>query len=521
MYIEYEVLRDKIMGCWLGKNAGGALGAPYESIRGYNDVTFYEADYKGNPPPNDDLDLQLVWLNAAERYGRNLDAAKLGEYWLSYIIPDWVEYGSGKTNMRNGLMPPISGHLGNSYGESNGSFIRSDIWACLCPGHPEEAAKLAYEDAIVDHYGDAVYAEVFLAAVESAAFAISDTNTLIDIGLSHIPEKCGIADVINYVRGTVGTGMTAKEVADELMKKYPGTFGIQWTKLRDLDTEKFPITDAGKDVVNNIGITMIGWLYGKDFGDAICLCTNFGEDTDCTAATVGAILGIINGAKGLPKKWIEPLGNVINTFCINMLSGITIPKTIDELTDRILRMIPQFLNVTYNKEKLYCVDNTDKPGYTLETLKIEDMYCPNKPEYLPLIAGAGKKKGLTSRELCELGPNSVKYSFPMFYAIVTYVDGPYIKMGEPKKIKLRLMDSGLGIHQQYFANIKMYTDEGTYVVGGGCYSAPLQNLYKYEIEKEFEIVADTITSPQVTVIIDISLSGRHTSEQIKLTLLAE
>ena len=30
MTLTYEILKDKILGCWNGKNAGGVLGAPYE-----------------------------------------------------------------------------------------------------------------------------------------------------------------------------------------------------------------------------------------------------------------------------------------------------------------------------------------------------------------------------------------------------------------------------------------------------------------------------------------------------------
>ena len=63
MDISYAKLRDKILGCWNGKNVGGVLGGPYEECpRMVHDVHFYAQDINGNPPGNDDLDLQLVWL---------------------------------------------------------------------------------------------------------------------------------------------------------------------------------------------------------------------------------------------------------------------------------------------------------------------------------------------------------------------------------------------------------------------------------------------------------------------------
>lgn len=173
MRLTLETYRDKVMGCWAGKNVGGVLGAPFEGKRQYNDVTFYQQNLSKGTPPNDDLDLQLVWLSAVERYGRQVTAAILGEYWLSYVIPNWVEYGTGKANLRAGMVPPMSGYIDNPYRDSCGCFIRSEIWACLAAGHPEIAARYAYEDAIVDHSGAGVHAEVFSAASATAVFTVN------------------------------------------------------------------------------------------------------------------------------------------------------------------------------------------------------------------------------------------------------------------------------------------------------------------------------------------------------------
>ena len=90
MVLKLNEFRDKLAGCWAGKNVGGVLGAPFECKRMVPDVDFYIQDLSMGPPANDDLDLQIVWLAAVERYGRNVNASILGEYWLSYVIPNWV-----------------------------------------------------------------------------------------------------------------------------------------------------------------------------------------------------------------------------------------------------------------------------------------------------------------------------------------------------------------------------------------------------------------------------------------------
>src|SRR5215469_14779078 len=89
--------RDKVLGCWIGKNIGGTIGAPFEFRRQFNDVSFYpQKDLKGEAMPNDDLDIQLLWLIAMEEKGINVTSQRLAEYWVTYVTPHWSEYGTAK-----------------------------------------------------------------------------------------------------------------------------------------------------------------------------------------------------------------------------------------------------------------------------------------------------------------------------------------------------------------------------------------------------------------------------------------
>ena len=317
-FINRDEYRDKVLGCWTGKNIGGTLGAPFEGKRSLQDVKFYTQELKGNPAPNDDLDLQLAWLDAVEEHGLyNVNERVLGEYWLDMVCGPWGEYGIAKFNMRNGLLPPLSGFCNNEmYHASNGAWIRSEIWGCLFPGEPEEAAHFAWFDSCVDHYGDGIYAEIFTASLEAAAFVESDLRKLIGFGLLRIPEDCRIARSVKL----------AVECYDK---------GDDWVTARN------KIVEDSKDLgwfqaPANVAFTVIGLLYGEgDFGKSICTAVNCGDDTDCTGATCGAILGIIKGRSGLPKEWIEPIGETIQTVAINTF-GSRVPKTLDELTDRVI-----------------------------------------------------------------------------------------------------------------------------------------------------------------------------------------
>ena len=73
----------------------------------------------------------------------HLNERLLAEYWMCYITGPWNEYGVAKSNIANGLLPPLSGAFNNeAWKNSNGAWIRSEIWAALFPGDPDEALKV-------------------------------------------------------------------------------------------------------------------------------------------------------------------------------------------------------------------------------------------------------------------------------------------------------------------------------------------------------------------------------------------
>ena len=349
MSINFSVYEDKVRACWLGKNIGGTLGAPLECQRGVYDLQYYIHDLNLGVLPNDDLDLQLIWLNAAEKFGKNINAEILSEYWMSYIVADWSEYGAAKSNLRFGMQPPISGWYNNHNKDSCGAFIRSEIWACLAPGHPEIAVKYAREDAICDHADEGLYGELFCAALQSAAFVEKDMDKLLEIGLSYIPEDCAVAKAVNVALDAYRSGKNWKEARKAVLKATPGTFGMYYGYVDQEPEEDIPVGEPGFDAPSNIGLMMVGWLYGEgDFSKSICIAAGCGEDADCSAGTLAATLGIIYGTKGIDEKWLRPIGDEIKTISLDLTKNSTdtiqIPTTVTELTERIIKLMPTFMN---------------------------------------------------------------------------------------------------------------------------------------------------------------------------------
>lgn len=315
--------KDRIYACWLAKNIGGTLGMPFEGKKEINNATFYTKLTPGEPAANDDLDLQILWLKAMEENAARVEAFTLGEYWLKFVPVDWNEYGVGKVNMKLGIMPPLSGEYNNlKWKNSNGAWIRSEIWACLAPGLPLLASQMAREDACVDHgAAEGTLAEIFTVSIESAAFIESDRDKLIEFGLSMIPQNCRVARAVRVAIAAKKAGKDWQTARADVLK----------------DTEDMGWFQAPA----NVAYVIIGWLYGDgDFGKSICIAINCGDDTDCTGATLGSILGIIGGMKTIPDKWREPIGDKIKTVAV---SGFPAPENLGILTDHTLAMTKKVL----------------------------------------------------------------------------------------------------------------------------------------------------------------------------------
>lgn len=349
--LDPSIYRDKMLGCWLGKNVGGTLGGPLEEKFGRDEmfnVSWYPELPEGGIP-NDDLELQLLFFQALQDIGPGLTARHLADYWLNCVCYNFDEYGLSKTNLVKGLIPPVSGWHNNWFRNCMGSPIRSEIWACVAPGAPEIAAHYAFQDAICDHGGgESVYGEVFNAVVESCAFVESDKIKLIRAGLSAIPEN----------------SLTARSIRRAL-----GLYleGVDWILARNLIKQEFYLALAQYSPIN-MGFQTIGVLYGDSFANAICKAVNCGWDTDCTGATVGAMFGILLGAKKLPSAWLEPLRDEISTNLPNGgIRHLLAPTDINVLTDQVCETAPAVLRYWGADVRLDGGTSSEAPEFTLNT----------------------------------------------------------------------------------------------------------------------------------------------------------
>jgi ADP-ribosylglycohydrolase len=500
MNINKDDFRSKVTGCWMGKNIGGTIGAPMEWRRQVNDVSFYQQELTGEPLPNDDLDIQLLWLVALEERGIRLTAHELAEFWCLYVTPHWSEYGIAKINMRSGLMPPICGTFKNDYKDSCGAFIRSEIWACITPGMPQLAAHYAMQDGILDHgNGEGTYAEIFCATLESAAFVISDIRKLIEIGMSYIPDECGVAGAIKLAIESYDSGMSWLDARHLMLEKYRGQAFFGWAECiskEDMDRGFFT-GKRGWDVPSNIGMLIIALLYGEgDFAKTICTAVNCGEDTDCTAATAGAIFGILHGIESIPQKWIEPIGRTIKTACLNLgelgYFGNQLPADVDVMTDRTIKVAQEVISKNWNA-----------PSINEQPTSLSDVNPDN------FYAGELKDK------MIEYA-NKPVFKSSDFEIFTDYDNDPLVRNNEIKTIIITIHNIA---KIPAALNLQVYSPDGWEVTPRSGAMLSLQPRFGEPLRIELNVKKEIITEPVIRMTLELSIASRPFVMHVPIVLL--
>ena len=492
--IDRKKYADKVYSCWVGKNIGGTMGAPFEGTHDILDIKGYTTD-ENVVLPNDDLDLQLVWLLAVERLGAHaIDAHTLGEFWLSYIPPNWNEYGIGKNNLTRGLVPPLSGDYENDWKHSNGAWIRTEVWACMAPGCPDIAARYAIEDAKVDHgAGEGTYAAAFVAAMQAAAFVLDDLRPCIEIGLSMIPEHTRMADTVRFVIECYEKGIPAMETRN-LVQARNADIGNGWF-----------------EAPSNVAYALIGLLYGEgDFKKTMITAINCGDDTDCTAATVGATLGILKGSAAIPADWQRHIGDDIVTISINR-GGVagTVPKTCTELAERVMNEAPHMLH--YNDACVAISDEEMIPEGVYELIKNHRNISKHALTWT------------TGEELKRLKPYTMHHESHFLVADTVLSGAPDVKPGDEITVEVNLRNFEYAYDSRYYQlNMRWWLPEGFSVEGKQ--SAVLDkgtrhNAYQPCTTLTYKLRAGESVCPENRCVLEITAVGRTTSLYIPITLL--
>ncbi len=301
-----EIL-DKIHGGWFGKCLGGAAGASLEGVKNIGAFTHYK-DVFDDSIPNDDLDIQLLWLEELEEKGVALTAEYMAQKWDKQCWYPFSEYGQFLYNYERGIMPPLSGSYDNEFFLNGmGCPIRSEIWAFAFAKRPEIAKHFAMLDATLDHGDLSVQAECYMAVAESLAFMQDDIVELLLNSLDFIEKENKFYDMVQFV-------VTSYKKGDDLQK------------LKNTVIRKYGHLDFTNSV-QNMAFVIMALLFGeKDMEKTVNIALNLGYDTDCTCGNAAAILGTVLGYSKIDsglKTLISP----------KFVCGIDVKRKSDKIED--------------------------------------------------------------------------------------------------------------------------------------------------------------------------------------------
>ncbi len=306
-------LQDKIKGAWAGQVIGCTYGGPTEFrwnstiIKDYVplewDASKIEWWYDNAPGLYDDVYMDLTFVQVFEEKGLEAPAEEFAEAFAYAEYPLWHANNMARWNIKQGIMPPESGHwLNNPHADDIDYQIEADFSGIMAPGMPNTSAEISDKIGHIMNYGDGWYGGVYVGAMYSLAFIHDDINTVVQNALQVIPDesnyyKC-MADVIAW------------------HQQYPNDWKQTWLEVQkkygqDIGCPNGVFVPFNIDAVVNSAWILVGLLYGEgDFGKTIELSTRAGDDSDCNPASAGGILGCILGYDNIPDFWKQGLDRV-------------------------------------------------------------------------------------------------------------------------------------------------------------------------------------------------------------------
>lgn len=349
-----DQLLDRLHGAWLGRASGCALGKPVEGMGmsaregqpvGRQRIKAYlqarddwplqdyfsgrdvgDGEHLGCErshreqiafmEPDDDIHYTLVGLGVIEKHGADFGWEQVARYWLGHI--PWfhlctaerqaaLNFVNRSTGPASVATPEFTRSHRNPYREWIGAQIRSDGWAFCCAGNPELAAEFAWRDASWTHVRNGIYGEMFLAAMQAAAFVVDDPHELVRIGLSEIPARCRLASAVGALLAVLpelddwesAMGWVEEHCA-EISPGHVWDTGVPTQGMNPIHT------------INNALVCVIGMVYGDmDAVRGPAVAVMCGLDTDCNGASVGSIVGAAAGAAGMNQGLAAQLNDTI------------------------------------------------------------------------------------------------------------------------------------------------------------------------------------------------------------------
>ena len=270
---------------------------------------------------------------------------------------------AGRYNIRQGVMPPMSGNwMNNPHADDLDFQIESDFIGLMSPGMVNKALDIADKVGHIMNSGDGFYGGAFVAGLYSAAFVLRKPSDILDAALEGIPQESSFWQCVNDVR--------------KLHKIYPNDWKQTWFEIlkkwgSDTGCPKGVFLSFDIDAKLNSAYVAMGLLYGDgDFAKSIEIATRCGQDSDCNPSTVGGVLGVMYGKKAIPDFWKLPLEEIWDKDFEG--TDVSLAKGSDYSFKHALELISRNGgNVT--------ADAVQIPQYPIEGLVLEQNFTDTYP----------------------------------------------------------------------------------------------------------------------------------------------
>lgn len=272
---------------WFSMCYGPYGGGPKHGSAGANCVRAY-----GQILQDDDYHVdffnQLIF-DQSQYLPTSLDIQKA---WKKHQVRDW---GGGAKAMeiinKKDFVPPFTGQLeyGNIFSWCTEPYIENETVGCVTPGMAQTADMLTNRFALTTGEYESVLWARFWGVMYAVAYFETDA-------VEAMKKASDILPAWSYAQFMY-------EKACELHGQYPNDWRTAAKLLAQYGRHIHRLDNVQVAYDINGGFTVLSILYGNnDYYESIKIASLMGYDGDCTAATVGGLLGIIKGMDGTHEK---------------------------------------------------------------------------------------------------------------------------------------------------------------------------------------------------------------------------
>lgn len=281
------------------------LGGPYGggSARGGAGVSRMLENGVGG---DDDYHIDFFSQHILEEEGVLPSYAQIMQQWRDHSVSDWGGgAGAMKLIRQSRLTAPYSGQqeYGNTWHWCTEAYIENETLGLVVPGMPVQAYRLAERFASLTGDYDSLDWGRFWSVAYALAFVEDDVSVLLERASGALLAQSHPMEIYRTCCALYEAQTPWKEAVlkiESMCQYIPDSDNLQ----------------CAPDVNN--GFAILAVLYGQgDWLSSVQYAAVSGYDADCTAATVGGLLGVMVGMEGMPQEVLDVLWQAGQAVYVN------------------------------------------------------------------------------------------------------------------------------------------------------------------------------------------------------------